>query len=244
MESNIDFSLNMETINAQIEEESLMPAELVSSGFKLLTYTDDDGQTNNRDVWQLEWRRLDKDLGDFMYRSSHNLPDPNSDRPVNQRSRMTYVLQVESFSRLGIITTGNPNEFVGQKHWIREVIAGSGRYQKTWWKSEAVYVEGQSYDEAKGSTTRTSNMNPPTEEAPTNSSSTESVDLNDDSPYTKFLDIVDGLTHRQAIAALEKDDALKSNEEIMTGVKSGSIFEEMIEQGLLEENDGKYVKVS
>ena len=243
MESNIDFSLNMAEINAQIEEESLMPAELVTSAYKILTYTDDEGGTSSRNVWQLEWSRLDKDLGDFYYRSSHNLPDPNSDKPVTQRGRMTYAVQVTCFSKLGI-EGSRPEDFLGLKHWIREEIVGSGRFQKTWYRSEAIYVEGQTYEEAKGINAKATNMNPPSEAVSSNSSPTEPVSLDGDSPYEKFLDIVNGLTHRQAIAALEKDDALKSNEEIMTGVKSGSIFEEMIDQGLLEENDGKYVKVS
>lgn len=245
MESNIDFSLDMNEINAQIEEESLMPAELVISGFKILTYTDDDGSTSNRNVWQLEWKRLDKDLGEYRYRSSHNLPDPNSDRPVTQRRQMSYVQQVDCFSKLGVITSGAPDEFIGQRHWIKEATIGSGRFQKTWWKSECVYVEGISYEESKGSGSRDNSMNPPTESSSTKAESATSEEvLDENSPYTLFLNTVDGLSHRQAISAVETEDKLKENEEIMTGVKSGNIFEEMIEQGLLKEEDGKYIMVS
>jgi hypothetical protein len=237
------YSLDMDEINAQIEEESLMPAQLIGSEYKTLTFQDrETGQTIIKDVWELRWDRLDMELmtrdgNKYLYYTTHSMPNPNKDTPVQNRKNMTYVKQVECFGKLGL-KGRHPNDYVGAKHWIRETTTGNGQFSKNWWKSEAVYVDGQSYEEATGkvpSSVIEDNMNPPVEVSANGSDQT--------SVYSLFVDTINGLSHREALTAVRNEPKLESNLEIMEGLNSGQLFDDLIEQGFIKDEDGKYIKV-
>ena len=165
------FNLDVNELNAQCEEESLMPAVLVGSEIKEVQLTDrDTGGTIFRKVWELKWERLDMDLsgpnGTFQYQSSHWMPDSN--RPVTNRRNMQYAKQIECFAKLGVKGT-TPEDFLDQKHWIKETSErNTGR---PWWKSEAIYIDGQTYEEAIGGSSV--DINPPSDSVRTAESTEE-----------------------------------------------------------------------
>jgi hypothetical protein len=234
-----DFSLDMDEINVQIEEESLMPAQLIGSEYKQISFADKDtGQMISRIIWELKWDRLDMDLTGkdgtkFYYQTSHNMPDPN--KVTQNRKNLTYVEQVKCFGKLGR-KGRSPEDYIGVKHWIRETTTGTGQFVKNWWKSEAIYVDGQTYEEAMGGVpTNIENINPP--------STNGTVDNR--SVYNIFVDLfTDGLSHREALTHVRNVPELESNTEIMEGLTSGQLFDDLIEQGFLEEKEGKYFKVA
>lgn len=247
MVSGFDLSLDMGDINRQIETETLMPAKLVGSEFKDITFTDREGNPGVRKAWQLSWDRLDMDLtgvsGEkFLFRSSHNLPDPNDDRPVRNRRRMTYVQQVDCFGRLGL-TGRKPEDFLGVTHWIRETVEGSGQFAKTWYRSEAIYKEGQSFEEAvaaQKSSTATTQINPP---EPPPAEEPQEVPLDDNSPYGVLVELMDGKNHREILNAVRSSSELAGHEEIQQGIMSGTLFDDLESQGIIKEGeDGKYHK--
>lgn len=249
LNTDFDLSLDIDEINAQIEEESLMPALCVESKYDFYTYTDrDDGSTHIVNVWKLDWQRLDQDLGNFLYRSSHNLPDANSDKPTTNRRQQTYVQQVTCFGKVGL-RGKRPEDFLNQKHWIREVQSGYGQYTKTWYKSEAIYIEGQSYEDAMNHVNlEVDDINPPSV-AETDNDDSSTSDTGDETPdnpnniYGILIDTIDGLTHRQALAAVSKSDDLKDNKDITEGMKNGTLIEQLLDQSMITEDDGKYNKV-
>tara|TARA_Y100000310_G_scaffold331814_1_gene406119 strand:- start:677 stop:1429 length:753 start_codon:yes stop_codon:yes gene_type:complete len=243
MMDEMNLSLDADEINKQAAIESLMPAKLITCEYKDITFTDNrDGTTQIRKAWVLEWDRLDRDMTGasgkkFTYQSTHWLPDGS--RPVTNRREMQYAKQVACFASVGL--RGRvPEDFLGVEHWIRETMERNTT--RSWWKSEAKYVEGQSYEEATGK--EVTNMNPPAASpAPKEEVQEEVIALDDDSPYSLFIETIDGMTHRQAITAIKKTDGLKDNEEIVNGLTSGSLIDQMITQKLLKEEDGKYYKI-
>lgn len=246
-----DLMLDIDTIEQQVREESLMPAELVVSEKKDITFNlseDQGGGTGIKKVWELRWDRLDIDTTGpsgkkFLYQSSHTLPDPNDTRPVTNRERMTYVKQVKCFASLGL-RGRRPEDFLGAKHWIKQRTESPGtRFEKVWWESVAPYREGQSYEEAVGgvSVPDVSNINPPAANN-TKPEPEQSVEMSDDSPYTLLINTVNGKTHRAMLTAVRNTPELAGNEEIMNGVQSGELIDSLLEQGFLIEKEGKYFK--
>ena len=244
LDQDLNLSLDQDDINRQADIESLMPAEIVTSEWRDITGSDpDSGETFISKAWVLEWDRLDRDMtgssgNKFLYQSTHYMP--NEDRPVTSRRDLQYSKQVICFGALGL-KGKHPRDFIGAKHWVRETT--ERRSRRPWWKSEAIYLEGQTYEEAVGK--EADNLNPPAVSS-NHASATlpvEEVTLDDDSPYTLFLDTINGMTHRQVITAIRKTEGLKDNEEIINGVMNGTLFDQMQEQGLLKEEDGKYFKV-
>ena len=242
-------SLDMEDIAAQIEEETLMPAELVTSQWSTVSGTDrETGDSYVNNVWEMQWKRLDRvvttsDGSEFLYRVRHSMPKAGED--VTNRRNRSYVIQADCFGKLGL-KGKRPEDFLGAKHWIRESQIGTGQYAKIWFKSEAIYIEGQSFEEAMGRSSAVSNLNPPSAAIPESneSSATEPVSMDSDSPYTKFLEVINGLTHREAITAVENDEILSVNSEILNATKSGQLFDDLEKQGLIQEVDNKYMVVA
>ena len=229
-------SLDIGQLNAQAELESLMPAECVGSEYKEITFTNhDDGTTNIRKIWQLQWDRLDINTtganGDkFLYQSSHNIP------AQGQMRRSTLKKQVDCFAELKL-QGKNPEDFLGAKHWIRENVENAGtRFEKAWWKSVAIYQEGQTYEEAMGGLAVPVNLNPPTS-VPTSEPETPQVDQ---SIYDLIVSTVDGKTVRASLTALRNEEGIP--EEMVNAFQSGTLQDELIEQGFLTEVDGKFVK--
>tara|TARA_Y100000310_G_scaffold344326_1_gene456459 strand:- start:2580 stop:3311 length:732 start_codon:yes stop_codon:yes gene_type:complete len=237
-----DLSLDMDDIEAQAQIESLMPAELVECEYRDIPLTQENGEVQIRKAWVLVWDRLDRDMTGasgqkFTYQSTHWLPDGS--RPVTSRREMQYAKQVACFSALGL-KGKSPPDFLGVKHWVRETT--ERRSTRPWWRSEAIYTEGQSYEEAIGK--EVINLNPPVAVVTDTDVNTEEVTLDEDSPYTLLLETINGMTHRQAITVVKQTEGLSDNSEIVNGLQSGSLIDQMIEHNLLKEEDGKYYRVT
>jgi len=231
-------SLDIDELNSQAEQESLMPAELVSCEYReTRPYTDDNGVSTTRQVWQLEWDRLDQDTSNangekFLYRSSHNIPS------TGQMRRSTLKKQVDCFAKVRL-TGKNPEDFLGAKHWIREVLENAGtRFEKAWWKSEAIYIEGQSFEDAIGGLSGTlDTLNAPISTIVDKEDEPEV----DQSVYTLLINTVNGKTVRAALTALRNEEDIP--EEMVNSFQSGTLQDELIEQGFMKEVEGKFVKV-
>ena len=225
-------SLDIDELNHQAELESLMPAECVGSEYKEVTFTNDEGLTSSRQVWQLQWDRLDLDTTGangqkFLFQSTHNIP------AAGQMRRSTLKKQIDSFAKVRL-TGKNPEDFLGVKHWIREQVESPGtRFEKAWWRSEAIYVEGQSYEDAVGGVSvNIDNLN-----APTNVANTETQE--DSGVYDILVDTINGKTVRQALTALRNEERIP--EDMVNSFQSGTLQDELIDQGIVEEVDGKFV---
>ena len=230
-----NLSLDLDELNHKAELESLMPAECVGSEYKELTFTDQQGNPSSRMVWQLQWDRLDIDTAGasgqkFLYQSTHNFP------AQGQMRRSTLKKQIDSFAKVGV-KGKNPEDFLGIKHWIREQLENAGsQYEKAWWRSEAPYVNGQSYDDAiGGGAVFSNNLNPPTATEPD-----EEQDETDSSTYDLLVNTINGKTVRAALTALRNEEGIP--EEMVDAFQSGTLQDELIEQGFLDEVDGKFVK--
>ena len=235
-----NLSLDIGELNAQAELESLMPAECVGSEYKDITFTNrDDGSTGIRRAWQLQWDRLDIDTTGasgqkYLYQSTHNFP------AEGQMRRSTLKKQVDSFAKVGL-KGKNPEDFLGVKHWIREMVESAGtQYEKSWWRSEALYVEGQTYEEAMNGGAVSVNLNPPTSSNGATESEPETSE-EAQSQYDLLLQTVDGKTMRTALTALRAEEGIP--EEMVNAFQSGTLQDDLIAQGFMTEIDGKYAKV-
>ena len=248
---DLDFDLDVGILQAQIEEESIMPAESILSIFTTRTGTSrDDGSTFVNNVWNMEWKRLDRE-SDMVYRSGHRIPD--KDATQTARARQTYSKQIMAFDKIGI-KGRKPEDFLGLRCWIKETIENpNSQYEKIWWQPMAVYVEGQSKEEAMGLAVIESatNINPPAGTkngvAPAEAAEEvlDTIDTSEGSDYDVFLSIVHGKKHRAAVTAAKAVDQLMANNDIANGVNNGNIFDDMMEAGLLVEGaDGSYERVT
>lgn len=233
-------SLDIDELNHQAEIESLMPAMLVESEMKEIIF-ERNGIAGSRMAWQLRWDRLDQDTtgasGEkYLFQSSHNQP------AEGQLRRSTLKKQVDCFAKLKL-TGKNPEDFLGVRHWIREIVENAGtQYEKAWWRSEALYIEGQTYEQAING--ESVDINPP-------SSSNSMVEPTDEvemdpsvegSPYDLLLEAIHGKTHRTATTAVRNDGSIP--EELKDQWNTGTLVEGLIEQGFLEEVDGKYNRLN
>lgn len=232
-----NLSLDIDELNHQAEVESLMPAKLVMSEYKDYVFTNDQGLMESRTSWQLEWDRLDIDTRStsgekFLYRSTHN-------KDIKQIRRATLMKQVECFAKLGL-RGRDPKDFLDAEHWIREVVEQPGtRFEKAWWRSEALYKEGQTYEEATGGVAVDININAPSSNNTMEEPVSESMD--EGSPYDLLLNAVNGKNSRQALTALRQDKSIP--EELKERWSSGMLVDELIEQNFLTEEGGIYTRV-
>ena len=225
MENFEDISLDMATIQEQIEKESRFAGELITSEYRIST-----GEFIRRQ-WHLSWKKLIDDTG-FPTDSFHNLPDAN--RPVrgSSRRRMSYTQQVEAFAILGI-KGKTPEDFLGVRCWLQEAVTPgqTPQYDKRWWKPVALYVEGQPFP---GEQTDTS------VDAPV----TESTNNISDDGNSHLLDLINGKSQRQAVTAISRDSIIATTPEVIANARNGTLFDELIEKGLLTEEGGVFKVVA
>jgi hypothetical protein len=231
---DLDFDLDADVLLAQIEEESKMAVECVESKYTTSSFQNDNGEMSISNRWVLEYQRLDRDLGDMRFRSTHTLP--NKDQQVTNREGRSYARNINAFRRLNI-KGSRPSDFQGVRVWVKEQVDSPGtRFEKKWWMPMAIYKEGETYEEAVGESrvATATDINPPSSPEPVESGiSQEDIDL--------FISTVDGKAHREALQSIQQNEQLASNGELMAGVHDGALFDQLSDQGLLSE--GVWTKV-
>lgn len=220
------FTLDLGELNKIIAKESRKPAELVKSEYE--TTENDYGSFTN---WVQEWEILDPDTGDsagleYPLRAKHLIPNGET----RARRMRSYVKCVQAFGDLMIVAkNGTPEEFLGQRCWIEEVVETYKRRDgsdgsNTWWKPVKAFYPGEPFEseeEVSGEY-----LNPPASD-----------------PEERVLQLIENKTLRQAMAAIKNDSILSDNEDLIESVDDGSLFEKLQEEGKVEVNQGKYILV-
>lgn len=232
MTMNLDFTNALQ----EAEKASRCAARLVVSEEDVLSGITKQGPNMGNpyemQLWVQEWEVLDREQ-DFTYKNRLTVPKENQ----RGYSRTPWFKVLKAFAELGI-KGKSVTDFMNIECVIQETDDGRGY---SFWLPIAKYVPGMSVEECVAQQ-RGVDIPINTNGAKESEEIEDSFDykLPEDEDLAFVVRNTIGKSHASAVRFLSRQDKVKENDELLNSVKSGAIFDTLMEDGFLKEVDEKY----